>query len=321
MDYPKWTPPSICEKHKKMVAELEGLAPKTMGRGSAGLYEPIFRRLITDGRMRYVWPVILKNHPLKSDVLARRLFGLAFERDGAWECYVAMEAASAAISAKAGQFMSRHQEKKEYKKVADLARDLAAALEACDLNHGPVTGGAMRFFPESFFSALLPCLDLSRWEGDYCDAIEHVHRRDLPAGWPVSSRLFNKDGESVGPMLSLTGNLYGCFSDYMMDERRGSPALTSAEWPTVSELLKRLSEVAAQRAEKADSKPRFAERDSKHREATHVIRHLAKFMHFFTGNILRGTVASLASVAIDLPDALDANDVDSALKGFDYEAP
>lgn len=320
MNYPDWAPPVLIEKHKRMVAIPEGTESDKNNHATHLSYEPILRRLLTDVRMRYVWSEVCKNHPLSCDILSSKVLGLAFKDSGAWEGFVATEVVSAVISAKQ-QFHTRKQKREQYERVAELARQLGAELKSIDLDYDPAVGGIMRFIPEKVLAALLSRFDPVRWEGDYCDAFAHIHRNDMPEWFTPHAYTRDSEGEPIGPMLALSGDLYGSFYDYAMDERTKAPAAIPMIWPTISEVLHRLEDQAKTCAERSMYEQRTVERDTDNREATHAIRLLSRTFYSFTGKVLRGTVANLVSVALDLRESLDDKDVDNALRGFDYKTP
>lgn len=277
--------------------------------------EPIYRRLVSDCRMKHAWVELSKRRPQPDGTVRGVILSAMHQDDDKWFCFVAKLVVNAVFEA-TREFESRAKKKMKYQSIATASRALADMLERTDLGEGHIFGGAMRLLPDTTLAAILSRFDPARFEGDFCDTWHFLSPEPLPDSYIPDRRICRSDSAPVGPALSLTRDLYGSFVDYMCDERRPAPA-SPMHWPSVPDVLRELASDASKIAMDADHEPRIVERDTKNRVANHAIRLIAKELLCHTGMKLRGTVATLASVGLDWHESLSEGDVEAALKDFD----
>ncbi|MDD2990185.1 MAG: hypothetical protein PHI64_14610 [Zoogloea sp.] len=315
MNYPEWAPPAVCELHKRVVARMSHPHDGAAQFRPSYFEEPIYRRLVSDDRMKHAWPELSKYRP-QPDGTVRGIWATALHRsEDDWLRFVAMEVVKAAFDANR-DFESRAAKRDRYESIAAAANNLAAQLDLTELGEDYIFGGAMHLLPDKTLAAILSRFDPKRFDGDYCDTWHFLSPDPLPENYTPDRYIHDSGGETVGYGLPLTRDLYGSFLDYMEDRRPTAPA-SPMYWPSVSEVLRSLAERASTIAARAAEEPRLVERDTKNRRANHAIRAIVKALHPRTGMVLRGTVATLVAVGLDWHEALSESDVEAALKGFD----
>mgnify|MGYP000851006822 CR=1 FL=1 len=315
MNYPDWAPPAVCELHRRVVERMCRPHDEEAQFRPSYFEEPIYRRLVSDSRMKHAWLELSKRRPHPDGTVRSVIASGLHPSEGHWFCFVANEVVKAVFDANK-DFESRTAKRTRYESIAAAANSLAAQLDLTELGEDYIFGGAMRLLPDKTLAAILSRFDPKRFGGDYCDTWHFLSPDPLPENYTPGRSIHDSSGEIVGYGLPLTRDLYGSFLDYMEDRRPTAPA-SPMYWPSIPEVLKNLAERASAIAAQTAEEPRLVERDTKNRRANHAIRAIVKALHPRTGMVLRGTVATLVSVGLDWHEALSESDVEAALKGFD----
>lgn len=295
--FPQWAPPELVEFYK------DAIKPDKSNEDAK-----LIRRLMTSERMRTAWPEVEEQIlKIANDETHIHLGPLEIVNFRIRIAYALLGLTLTRIHAQSESLfsLSRGEESKRFKEVADAAQALAKAIERLSLD-----ALIYDFLPLDIIVGFISRANESEIEGLYCPLPEFLPTT-LPKGSIFTTRnLYGEDSEfsSHKPYSIPFGNKK---SEQALFEK-----LFPMQHPDVSFVARKIATEADKKSQEAMTRHRVIERPgNQSAKRVFVIRKIGTMFFKSFGMRLSGTTAAFSSVLLNDED-VSVENVNDAFRGY-----